>query len=92
MSRCSCSLTKEDEGVAWRGIRNQSFQLTELCRVIMRIIHHLQVVAIHHINASRVREIWEVGIVSHHSNVFRAIPIGVWGEDGCRWEGSKPGA
>jgi hypothetical protein len=50
---------KENEGVAWRGIRNQSLQLTN------------------HINASRVGKIWEVGIVSHHSNVFRSITIGV---------------
>jgi hypothetical protein len=50
----------------------------------------MRLVATHHIIASRVGEIREAGIISHHSNVFRAIPIGLWGENGCEKERAKP--
>jgi hypothetical protein len=51
----------------------------------------LQIVAAHHVNASGVGKIWEVGIVSHYSNVFRSITIGVWEEDDCQREGAERG-
>jgi hypothetical protein len=49
----------------------------------LRTIHKLQLLATHHVDASRVGDIWESRIVFHHSDVFRAISIGVWEEVGC---------